>query len=149
MEFGIVILVILASFILRGRNKGDSSHDGPKETSEPMTWEEMENHYGISLSYEEEDKEPEPVVYQRVEETTYVEAAMDNLSYGEMPNTISFLPGDTVMERKIDRPKNYESPVDYTVPKGKRSSVQAAARQGLIWSLVLGEPKGIQRMKRR
>ena len=55
MEFGILILIILGSFIFKS-NKSDSAETTKPIPSKDMTWEEMEAYYGITLS--QDQKEP-------------------------------------------------------------------------------------------
>ena len=54
MEIGILILIILGSFIFK---KGNSKEELPQKPvpSKDMTWEEMEEYYGITLSRDPEE----------------------------------------------------------------------------------------------
>ena len=54
MEFGILILIILGSFIFKS-NKSDSAETTKPIPSKDMTWEEMEAYYGITLSRDQQE----------------------------------------------------------------------------------------------
>ena len=49
MEIGILILIILGSFIFKKGTPNEESSQKPVPTKD-MTWEEMEEYYGITLS---------------------------------------------------------------------------------------------------
>lgn len=124
MEFGILILIILGSFIFK------SSKSGSTETTKPipskdMTWEEMEAYYGITLSQDQK----EPI---EVETDSHTD---ENLEAAP----VTYDPvGLDRYEQSVEVSKN-DTLVD-------RESLRLAARRGMVWSIILEAPKG--RMRR-
>lgn len=126
MEFGILILIILGSFIFK------SSKSGSTETTKPipskdMTWEEMEAYYGITLSRDQK----EPI---EVEADSYTDEHLE-----AMPVTYDPVGLDRY-EQSAEVSKN-TTIVD-------RESLRLAARRGMVWSIILEAPKGLSRMRR-
>ena len=126
MEFGILILIILGSFIFK------SSKSGSTETTKPipskdMTWEEMEAYYGITLSQDQK----EPI---EVEEDSHTDEHLE-----AMPVTYDPVGLDRY-EQSVEVSKN-DTLVD-------RESLRLAARRGMVWSIILEAPKGLSRMRR-
>ena len=126
MEFGILILIILGSFIFK------SSKSGSTETTKPipskdMTWEEMEAYYGITLSRDQK----EPI---EVEADSHTD---ENLE----AEPVTYDP------EVLDR---YEqsAEVSKNVTIVDRESLRLAARRGMVWSIILEAPKGLSRMRR-
>ena len=124
MEFGILILIILGSFIFKS-NKSDSAETTKPIPSKDMTWEEMEAYYGITLS---RDKK-EPI---EVETDSHTD---ENLEAAP----VTYDPvGLDRYEQSVEVSKN-DTLVD-------RESLRLAARRGMVWSIILEAPKG--RMRR-
>lgn len=126
MEFGILILIILGSFIFK------SSKSGSTETTKPipskdMTWEEMEAYYGITLSQDQK----EPI---EVEADSHTDEHLE-----AMPVTYDPVGLDRY-EQSVEVSKN-DTLVD-------RKSLRLAARRGMVWSIILEAPKGLSRMRR-
>lgn len=126
MEFGILILIILGSFIFK------SSKSGSTETTKPipskdMTWEEMEAYYGITLSRDQK----EPI---EVEADSHTDEHLE-----AMPVTYDPVGLDRY-EQSVEVSKN-DTLVD-------RESLRLAARRGMVWSIILEAPKGLSRMRR-
>lgn len=126
MEFGILILIILGSFIFK------SSKSGSTETTKPipskdMTWEEMEAYYGITLSQDQK----EPI---EVEADSHTDEHLE-----AMPVTYDPVGLDRY-EQSVEVSKN-DTLVD-------RESLRLAARRGMVWSIILEAPKGLSRMRR-
>ena len=123
MEFGILILIILGSFIFK------SSKSGSTETTKPipskdMTWEEMEAYYGITLSQDQK----EPI---EVEADSHTDEHLE-----AMPVTYDPVGLDRY-EQSVEVSKN-DTLVD-------RESLRLAARRGMVWSIILEAPKGLMR----
>ena len=123
MEFGILILIILGSFIFK------SSKSGSTETTKPipskdMTWEEMEAYYGITLSQDQK----EPI---EVEADSHTDEHLE-----AMPVTYDPVGLDRY-EQSVEVSKN-DTLVD-------RKSLRLAARRGMVWSIILEAPKGLMR----
>ena len=126
MEFGILILIILGSFIFKS-NKSDSAETTKPIPSKDMTWEEMEAHYGITLSRDQK----EPI---EVEADSHTDEHLE-----AMPVTYDPVGLDRY-ERSVEVSKN-DTLVD-------RESLRLAARRGMVWSIILEAPKGLSRMRR-
>ena len=126
MEFGILILIILWSFIFKS-NKSDSAETTKPIPSKDMTWEEMEAYYGITLSQDQK----EPI---EVEEDSHTDEHLE-----AMPVTYDPVGLDRY-ERSAEVSKN-DTLVD-------RESLRLAARRGMVWSIILEAPKGLSRMRR-
>lgn len=124
MEFGILILIILGSFIFKS-NKSDSAETTKPIPSKDMTWEEMEAYYGITLSRDQK----EPI---EVETDSHTDEHLE-----AMPVTYDPVGLDRY-EQSVEVSKN-DTLVD-------RESLRLAARRGMVWSIILEAPKG--RMRR-
>lgn len=124
MEFGILILIILGSFIFKS-NKSDSAETTKPIPSKDMTWEEMEAYYGITLSRDQK----EPI---EVEADSHTDEHLE-----AMPVTYDPVGLDRY-EQSVEVSKN-DTLVD-------RESLRLAARRGMVWSIILEAPKG--RMRR-
>ena len=123
MEFGILILIILGSFIFKS-NKSDSAETTKPIPSKDMTWEEMEAYYGITLSQDQK----EPI---EVEEDSHTDEHLE-----AMPVTYDPVGLDRY-EQSVEVSKN-DTLVD-------RESLRLAARRGMVWSIILEAPKGLMR----
>lgn len=126
MEFGILILIILGSFIFK------SSKSGSTETTKPipskdMTWEEMEAYYGITLSRGQK----EPI---EVEADSHTDENLEAAPVTYDPEVLDRY------ERSAEVSKN--------VTIVDRESLRLAARRGMVWSIILEAPKGLLRMRR-
>ena len=124
MEFGILILIILGSFIFKS-NKSDSAETTKPIPSKDMTWEEMEAYYGITLSQDQK----EPI---EVETDSHTD---ENLEAAPV----------TYDPVGLDR---YEQSVEVSKKDTlvNREALRLAARRGMVWSIILEAPKG--RMRR-
>ena len=124
MEFGILILIILGSFIFKS-NKSDSAETTKPIPSKDMTWEEMEAYYGITLSRDQ--KEP-------IEVDSHTDENLEAAPVTYDPEVLDSY------ERSAEVSKN-ATIVD-------RESLRLAARRGMVWSIILEAPKGLSRMRR-
>lgn len=124
MEFGILILIILGSFIFKS-SKSDSTETTKPIPSKDMTWEEVEAYYGITLSRDQK----EPI---EVEADSHTDEHLE-----AMPVTYDPVGLDRY-EQSVEVSKN-DTLVD-------RESLRLAARRGMVWSIILEAPKG--RMRR-
>lgn len=124
MEFGILILIILGSFIFKS-NKSDSAETTKPIPSKDMTWEEMEAYYGITLSQDQK----EPIEVEADSHTDEnLEAApvtYDPVGLDRYAQSVEVSKNDTLVDRE---------------------SLRLAARRGMVWSIILEAPKG--RMRR-
>ena len=121
MEFGILILIILGSFIFKS-NKADSTETTKPTPSKDMTWEEMEAYYGITLSRDQ--KEP-------IEVDSHTDEHLEAAPVTYDPEVLDRY------ERSAEVSKN-ATIVD-------RESLRLAARRGMVWSIILEAPKGLMR----
>ena len=126
MEFGILILIILGSFIFKS-SKSSSTETTKPIPSKDMTWEEMEAYYGITLSRGQK----EPI---EVEADSHTDEHLE-----AMPVTYDPVGLDRY-EQSVEVSKN-DTLVD-------RESLRLAARRGMVWSIILEAPKGLSRMRR-
>ena len=152
MEFGILILVILGSFIFKS---GKPSHEENKKPipSKDMTWEEMESYYGITLS--RDPKEPIKAESDRKkdEHLEVMPVTYDPVDLDRYERLAQVSTCDTL----VDRGAPYEESEGISVPNetlstqgtvSRRESLRLAARHGMVWSMILEAPKGMTRMRR-
>ncbi len=150
MEFGILILIILGSFIFKS-NKSDSAETTKPIPSKDMTWEEMEAYYGITLSrdqkepieveadsHTDENLEAVPVTYDPEVLDRYERSAevSKNVTIVDRGVSQEELEGMRVLHKKQSIPGTVSN----------RESLRLAARRGMVWSIILEAPKG--RMRR-
>lgn len=152
MEFGILILIILGSFIFKS-SKSDSTETTKPIPSKDMTWEEMEAYYGITFSRDQK----EPI---EVEADSHIDEHLeampviyDPVGLDRQERSVYASKSDTLVDRDV----SYEEAQGVRVPHKKRStlgtvsnreSLRLAARCGMVWSIILEEPKGLSRMRR-
>ena len=152
MEFGILILIILGSFIFKS-NKSDSAETTKPIPSKDMTWEEMEAYYGITLS--RDPKEPIKAESDRKkdEHLEVMPVTYDPVGLDRQARSVDASKSDTLVDRDV----SYEEAEGVRVPREKRStlgtvsnreSLRLAARRGMVWSIILEAPKGLSRMRR-
>lgn len=125
MEFGILILIILGSFIFKS-SKSSSTETTKPIPSKDMTWEEMEAYYGITLSRDQK----EPIEVEADSHTDEHLEAMpvtyDPVGLDRYEQSAEVSKNDTLMDRE---------------------SLRLAARRGMVWSIILEAPKGLSRMR--
>lgn len=124
MEFGILILIILGSFIFKS-NKADSTETTKPTPSKDMTWEEMEAYYGITLSRDQ--KEPIEVDSHTDENLEAMPVTYDPVGLDRYERSEEVSKNTTIVDRE---------------------SLRLAARRGMVWSIILEEPKGLSRIRR-
>ena len=161
MELGILILIILGSFIFK---KGKSNEESPQKPvpSKDMTWEEMEEYYGITLSRDTKETvkvEPNPTVGNTSEGVVSISNPVDPDSY-ENPVASSKYDTEemraTVHERIEAIPKESVRTSVEEVRKdivsysstSRKESLRLAARHGMVWSMILETPKGVRMLRR-
>ena len=150
MEFGILILIILGSFIFKS-NKSDSAETTKPIPSKDMTWEEMEAYYGITLSrdqkepievdsHTDENLEAAPVTYDPEVLDRYERSAEVSKNATIVDRGVSYegVEGMRVLHKKQSTPGTVSN----------RESLRLAARRGMVWSIILEAPKGLLRMRR-
>ena len=149
MEFGILILIILGSFIFKS-NKADSTETTKSTPSKDMTWEEMEAYYGITLSrdqkepiegeadsHTDENLEAAPVIYDPEVLDRYERSA-------EVSKNV------TIVDRGVSQEELEGIRVPYkkqSIPGAiyNRESLRLGARRGMVWSIILEAPKSLMR----
>lgn len=149
MEFGILILIILGSFIFKSSKSGSTETTKPTP-SKDMTWEEMEAYYGITLSRDQK----EPIEVEADSHTDEHLEAMpvtyDPVGLDRYERSAEVSKNDTL----VDRGASYEAVEGIRVPHKKQStpgtvynreSLRLAARRGMVWSIILEAPKGLMR----
>ena len=126
MEFGILILIILGSFIFKS-NKSDSAETTKPIPSKDMTWEEMEAYYGITLSRDQQEPIEVVVDSHTDEHLEAMSVTYDPVGLDRQARSVEASKSDTLVDRE---------------------SLRLAARRGMVWSIILEEPKGLSRMRR-
>ena len=155
MEIGILILIILGSFIFK---KGNSKEELPQKPvpSKDMTWEEMEEYYGITLSRDPEESvnmESDAAVETTAKRAVITSNPVDVDSYEkpvDSPRYTTEEMGVAVHERTEDIRMDSTRTSVKEVEKGRTSypstsrneSLRSAARHGMVWSMILETPKG-------
>ena len=152
MEFGILILIILGSFIFKSSKSGSTETTKPTP-SKDMTWEEMEAYYGITLSrdqkepieveadsHTDENLEAVPVTYDPEVLDRYERSAevSKNVTIVDRGVSQEELEGMRVLHKKQSTPGTVSN----------RESLRLTARRGMVWSSILEAPKGLSRMRR-
>ena len=155
MEIGILILIILGSFIFK---KGNSKEELPQKPvpSKDMTWEEMEEYYGITLSRDPEESvnmESDAAVETTAKRAVITSNPVDVDSYEKSVDSLRYDAEEmraTVHERIETIPKDSARISVEEVRKDGSSysrasrgkSLRLAARRGMVWSMILETPKG-------
>ena len=155
MEIGILILIILGSFIFKKGNSKEESPEKPVQ-SKDMTWEEMEEYYGITLSQDPEESvnmEPDTAVETTAKSAVITSNLVDVDSYEKSVDSPRYDAEEiraTVHERIETIPKDsartsveevHKDGASYSrASRGK--SLRLAARHGMVWSMILEIPKG-------
>ena len=155
MEIGILILIILGSFIFK---KGNSKEESPQKPvpSKDMTWEEMEEYYGITLSRDPEESvnmESDAAVETTAKRAVITSNPVDVDSYEKSVDSLRYDAEEmraTVHERIETIPKDSARISVEEVRKDGASysrasrgkSLRLAARHGMVWSMILETPKG-------
>lgn len=155
MEIGILILIILGSFIFKKGNSKEESPEKPVQ-SKDMTWEEMEEYYGITLSRDPEESvnmEPDTAVETTAKSAVITSNLVDVDSYEKSVDSPRYDAEEiraTVHERIETIPKDsartsveevHKDGASYSrASRGK--SLRLAAGHGMVWSMILETPKG-------
>lgn len=155
MEIGILILIILGSFIFK---KGNSKEELPQKPvpSKDMTWEEMEEYYGITLSRDPEEfvnMESDAAVETTAKRVVITSNPVDVSSYEKTVDSSRYNTEEisaTVHERIETIPKDSARISVEEVRKDGSSysrasrgkSLRLTARHGMVWSMILETPKG-------
>ena len=160
MELGILILIILGSFIFK-KGKPTAEDQGKPVPTKDMTWEEMEEYYGITLSRDSKESEPVPADLHARKKAESLEVTYDpvNVESYEVPTytdtyeepvTTAYRPAYEQAEETRRAPHREE--VREVVPSHHRSSrkesLRSAVRHGMVWSMILETPKGAKMMRR-
>ena len=161
MEIGILILIILGSFILKKGKPNEESSQKPVP-SKDMTWEEMEEYYGITLSRDSDESmkvDPDVMVgstSERVDNTsnsvgvdTYKEP-VDSARYTTEEMCAEVHEGTedtrkTFARSSVEEVRKEESSYPST---SRQKSLRLAARHGMVWSMILEKPKGVRMLRR-
>lgn len=160
MELGILILIILGSFIFK-KGKPTAEDQGKPVPTKDMTWEEMEEYYGITLSRDSKELEPVPADLHARKNAESLEVTYDpvNVESYEVPTytdtyeepvTTAYRP--TYEQAEASRRAPHREEVRKVVPSHHRSSrkesLRSAVRHGMVWSMILEIPKGANMMRR-
>lgn len=161
MEIGILILIILGSFIFK---KGKSSEESPQKPvpSKDMTWEEMEEYYGITLSRDSEESVkviPDVMVGNTSEGADNTSNSVGVDTYKEPVDSARYTTEEMYAEvhgRTEDTRQTFVSSSVEEVRKegtvypstSRKESLRLAARHGMVWSMILETPKGVRMLRR-
>lgn len=161
MEIGILILIILGSFIFK---KGKPNEESPQKPvpSKDMTWEEMEEYYGITLSRDSDESvkvDPDVMVGSTSERAENRSNLVGVDTYKEPVDSARYTTGEMcaeVHERTEDTRKTFARSSVEEVRKERTSysttsrqeSLRLAARHGMVWSMILEAPKGARMLGR-
>ena len=149
MEFGILILIILGSFIFKS-NKSDSAETTKPIPSKDMTWEEMEAYYRITLSRDQQEPIEVVVDSHTDEHLEAMPVTYDPVGLDRYEQSAEVSKNDTLVDRDV----SYEEAQGVRVHHKKQStpgtvsnreSLRLAARRGMVWSIILEAPKGLMR----
>ena len=150
MEIGILILIILGSFIFKKGTPNEESSQKPVPTKD-MTWEEMEEYYGITLSRDPKESvnmDPDVMVGNTSEGTVNTSNPV-NVDRYEKPEDSPRYDAEemraTVHER-IEAKRRKDRPI-YS-GTSKNEGLRLAARYGMVWSMILETPKGARMLGR-
>lgn len=163
MELGILILIILGSFIFK-KGKTTAEEEGKPLPSKDMTWEEMEEYYGITLSRDSKESEKmkshintrntsesvgdtyDPMDAEPYKVPTIAEA------YDESATTIYRGTYESTEECQRTSVKPHIEEVRNVVSThrsaSRKESLRSAARHGMVWSMILEASKATKIMRR-
>ena len=161
MEIGILILIILGSFIFKKGTPNEESSQKPVPTKD-MTWEEMEEYYGITLSRDPKESvnmDPDAAVETTAKRAVITSNPVDVDSYEKPVDSPRYDAEEmraTVQERiEAKRRKSANISVkevrkDRPIYSGtsKNEGLRLAARHGMVWSMILETPKGARMLGR-
>ena len=126
MEFGILILIILGSFIFKS-NKSDSAETTKPIPSKDMTWEEMEAYYRITLSRDQQEPIEVVVDSHTDEHLEAMSVTYDPVGLDRQARSVEASKSDTLVDRDV----SYEEAEGYVYP----------VKNGLLLGLFLtGNP---------
>ena len=161
MEIGILILIILGSFIFK---KGKPNKESPQKPvpSKDMTWEEMEEYYGITLSRDSDKSvkvEPDVMVGSTSERVDNKSNSAGVDTYKEPVDSARYTTEEMcaeIHERTEDTGKTFvRSSVEEVREErtgypstSRQESLRLAARHGMVWSMILEKPKGVRMLRR-
>ncbi len=161
MELGILILIILGSFIFK---KGKSNEESPQKPvpSKDMTWEEMEEYYGITLSrnpVESMKVDPDVTTETTLEESLttcktvnadmYEAPVVSNSDDAEVIHGAVHERTETIRREFTGKPMEEVWNEEPCYHRNSRSeSLRLAARRGMVWSMILEESKGVRMLRR-
>lgn len=161
MEIGILILIILGSFIFKKGKSNEEFSQKPVPTKD-MTWEGVEEYYGITLSRDSEESvnvEPDTAVETTAKRAVITSNPMDVDSYEKSVDSLRYDAEEmraTVHERIETISKDSARTSVEEVRKDGASysrasrgkSLRLAARHGIVWSMILETPKGVRMLRR-
>ena len=161
MEIGILILIILGSFIFKKGKPNEESSQKPVPNKD-MTWEEMEEYYGITLSRDSDESvkmEPDVMKGTTSERAENTSNSMGVDTYEKPVHSSRYTTEEMcaeVHERTGDTRKNFaRSSVEEVREKrtgypstSRQESLRLAARHGMVWSMILEKPKGVRMLRR-
>lgn len=161
MELGILILIILGSFIFK---TGKSNEESPQKPvpSKDMTWEEMEEYYGITLSrnpVESVKVDPDVTTETTLEESLttcktvnadmYEAPVVSNSDDAEAIHGAVHERTETIRREFTGKPMEEVRNEEPCYHRNSRSeSLRLAARRGMVWFMILEESKGVRMLRR-
>ena len=149
MEVGILIMIILGSFIFK-KGKSTSEEDRKPVLRKDMTWEEMEEYYGITLS--KSPKETSPIK----DESISISPSTTKETAYSIENSNVFSVEEPRNHKKVaetlpfENQKYIHAEVEEATVGGysHNESLRFDVRQGLVWSMILEKPKGMRMLRR-
>lgn len=161
MEIGILILIILGSFIFKKGKPNEESSQKPVPNKD-MTWEEMEEYYGIRLSRDSDESvnlDSDVMMGTTSERSENTRNSVGVDTYEKPADSARYTTEeicDTVHERTGDTRKTFvTSSVEEVRKEGtgypstsRKESLRLAARHGMVWSMILETPKGVHMLRR-
>lgn len=161
MEIGILILIILGSFIFKKGTSNEESSQKPVPTKD-MTWEEMEEYYGITLSRDPKESvnmDPDAAVENTAKRAVITSNPVDVDSYEKSVDSLRYDAEEisaTVHKRtEVILKDSARTSVEEVRKDGasysrasRGKSLRLAARHGMVWSMILETPKGVRMLRR-
>ncbi len=150
-----IIIAALGSIIFKDKKKRPSQRDQepmPSQRSQPMTWEDMEREYGITIEHNDSgaDQTSAPVEAPRTVNT--VETVETSTASAPVKSTVivknhvegerqaALLPATD----KVNLSQSHRSLEVTQLGAGKNYKSLQALREGMKWSIILDKPKALQ-----
>lgn len=144
----LIIFLFIVQKIVEVIKKNNDRQASSQNTDQPMTWEEMEKQYGISIEQKEEPVQTKPTIGTPRHEAEvdakmrrYQEAVADKKRSSSYTKLSSSTSGVLDLTAEIGQGEigGYQ---DQMQEKHQRQ-LQTAARAGVVWAEILKAPKQI------